>query len=261
MARAFNRCGFTLIEVLTVILIIIVVATLAIPNLAAMVRSQRWSAAVGSLQGAILRCQSFAMNARRDHSIEFCIDNVTSRQYLRIEVESELLESIPELNSYYIDQCECYYMRLPQDWVGTFKNGGGVITNPWEDAPWPPEWEEASPKSRFKYDGPILDVDAEDTSGPSGRTQDNLMVDDHIVLPYGITLDEDMSTYLVNYDKRPLTLTDMPQYGWDDTYDLRFNMMGVLVQNKNPEVVLVGSDKQSVRLQIMRSTARVKKLD
>ena len=260
MVRAANRSGFTLIELLTVIGIIILVAALALPSFSGILRGHRWAAATTALQTALLRCQAFAMNERRDHAIEFCVDNQTSRQYLRIETESELLESIPELNSYYIDQCKCFYMRLPQDWVRTFKCGGGVVTNPWGEVPWPPEWEEASPKTRFEYTGPRLNVDAEDPDHPGPRTKDNLMVDDHIRLPYSITLDETMSTYLANYDKRPTSLKDMPQYGWDDSYDLRFNMMGVLVQNKNPEIVLMNGIGERVRLQVMRSTARVREL-
>ena len=244
--------GMTLIELLTVIAIIVVILALALPNFSTMVRSQKWSAASSALQNALMRCQTYAVNDRLDHSIEFCTEEDNASQYLRIEVESALLESIPELNAYYKDQCEFYYMRLPEDWLRTFKNGGGEVIN----APAHP-WG-AYPNTKFGYpDPPYYNI----SSYWEPKTKDNLKVDDHIQLPYGITVNFAESSHLINYDKAPAgDPSAMPQYGWDYTRDLRFNMAGILVQAQNPEIVLQNKANERMRLQILRSTGRVRRL-
>jgi len=94
--------AFTLIELLAVIGIIVLVLALALPNFSTMVRSQRWASASGALQNALMRCQTYALNERQDHSIEMCVDQDNSTLYLRIEVESPALESICNLNAYWL---------------------------------------------------------------------------------------------------------------------------------------------------------------
>ena len=260
MRRRTKQTGMTLIELLAVIGIIVVVLALTLPNFSSMMRSHRWASARGALQNALLRCRTHAINSRRDHAIEICTHADNSCQYFRIETESALLESLPELNSYFANYCHYYYMRLPQDWIRAFRNGGGVVKNPGTQ-PWPPEWEVTSPDTSFEYEGPKLDVDqASDDQPGSPRTQDNLKVDDHIFLPHAIRVDGTASKRVVNYDKPPQTVDDTPQYGWDETPDLRFNMAGVLVQAQNPEIVLVDKSGEHMRLQILRNTARVRKL-
>ncbi|HUW55825.1 MAG TPA: prepilin-type N-terminal cleavage/methylation domain-containing protein [Planctomycetota bacterium] len=246
-----NGRGFTLIELLSVVAIIIIVLALALPNFASMIRWQRWAAASGALQNALLRCQTYAVNDRQDHSIEICVDTDNTTQYFRLEVESALLETIAELNTYYRDQCEYYYMRLPVDWLRTFKNGGGQVVNP-PDHPWG-----AYPNTSFTYpDAPYYDV----SSPWDPKTKDNLKVDEHISLPHSIRIDFAASTNLMNYDARPRTTQAIPQYGWDYTPDLRFNMSGVLIQAKNPEIMLKNNAGEQMRLQVLRSTARVRTL-
>ena len=260
MSHRKDNAGMTIIELLTVIAIIVAIVALAVPNFSSMVRSQRWAAATASVQNVLYRCQSFAVNSRRDQAIEICTHVDNSAQYFRIETESALLESIPELNNYFRLHCEYYYMRLPQDWVRTFQNGGGEVNNPHEQ-PWPPEWEVQSHDTSFEYEGPRYDVDRASVDHPgSPRTQDNLKVDDHIWLPHSITVDFGASKFLTNYDKPPESANDVPQYGWDETEDLRFNVIGVLVQAQNPEIVLKDTMGEHMRLQILRSTVRVRKL-
>ena len=246
--------GFTLIEMLTVIAIIIVVMALALPNFFELLRAQRWTAASGALQSALLRCQSWAINTRRDHAVEICFEDDNAEQYLRIEVESALLESIEELNSYYQYQCDYYYMRMPIDWLQAFRSGGGTIVNP-PAHPWG-----AYPETRFSYPTtPQLEVNQYDW-GIDSRIKDNLLVDDEIVIPHGIFINFGASTNLMNYDKKPKTSNDMPQYGWDETRDLRFDSRGTLVQSRNPELVLENPDGERMALQVLRSTGRVRKL-
>ncbi|KPJ53552.1 MAG: hypothetical protein AMS16_05230 [Planctomycetes bacterium DG_58] len=236
--QAIKRGAFTLVELLAVIAIIMLVMALALPNFSSMVRSQRWAAASGALQNALLRCQTYAVNDRQDHAIEICLDEDNTTQYFRLEVESALLESICELNTYYRDQCEYYYMRMPVDWLRTFKNAGGQVLNP-PDHPWG-----AYPNTRFAYDGPRYDI----SSPWDPKTKDNLKIDEDIRLPHSIRIDFQASTQLTNYDPPPNRVSDTPQYGWDYTPDLRINMAGVLVQAKNPEVVLVNNAGEHMRL-------------
>ena len=242
--------AFTLIEVLTVIAIIIMVFALAVPNFVAMLQSQRWAAASGALHNALMRCRSYALNERQDHSVEICVDTDNASQYLRIEVESAALESIPNLNVYWSD-IDFWPGLLPVGWERTFMDAGGAIVNKW-----PNRWTKW-PHAEFRYDGPKYDV----SSPWDPKTKDNLKVDDQIRLPHAIKVDFDASQHLMNYDKPPKDLSDMPQYGWDCTPDLRFNMAGVLVQAQNPEIVLVNKAGEQRRLQVLRSTGRVRRLE
>lgn len=247
-----NSRGMTFIELLTVVGIIIVVLALALPNFASMLRSQRWAAASGALQNALMRCRTYAVNDRRDHSIEICLDNQTKTQYFRLEVESTLLETIPELNAYYRNQADCLQVRLPRDWKQAFHAAGGTTTG--ETTHYV-----VNPNLRFLYEGPKYDVDGT-AYRLAHRIKDNLKVDDHIFLPHSIKVDFAASTNLINYDKPPQKPGHLPQYGWDYTRDIRFNIAGVLVQARNPEIVLLNNAGEHMRLQILRSTARIRKL-
>ncbi len=245
--------AMTMIELLTVIAIMMVILALAVPNFSTMLRSQRWSAASSSFQNALLRCQTLAATDRRDYSLELCTNADNASQYFRMEVESAVLESLPELNDYYHNACQNYFMRLPVDWVGVFTAGGGVINNS-PGNPWG-QW----PSTSFSYNGPKYDIDRGDWR-ISNTIRDNLKVDENIFLPYGVKIDFAKSTHLMNYDKPPSGVADMPQYGYDTTMDLRFTMTGTLVQAQNPEVLLVNPTKEYMRLQVLRSTARVRRL-
>lgn len=267
MKRVASR-GMTLIELLTVITIIIAIMALAIPNFASMMRAQKWSAATSALQNALLRCQTLAVTERRDHSLELCTNTDNSAQYFRLEVESAALESMPDLNDYYHNACQNYYMRLPVDWVGIFLSGGGQVVNS-PGNPWG-QW----PATSFSYSGPRYDVKSQNWQSPN-EIRDNLKVDENIFLPHNIMVDYDPVTgskHLMNYDEPP-SGTDgpnhMPQYGWDYTKDLRFNMTGTLVQAQNPEIVLKLLQyanrtpevvMERMRLQVLRSTARLRTL-
>jgi prepilin-type N-terminal cleavage/methylation domain-containing protein len=251
MRRRNTRRAFTLIEMLTVIAIIMLVMAMAVPNFLAMLEHRRWVAAVSAFQNVVRRCRIFAINERRDYSIEFCEDADNETQYFRIEVESSLLERIPELNAYFRDQCDYEPDRLPVDWRLCFKDAGGTIEN-FES------WHRRT-DTRFIYNGPIYDVDRQ-TWGVDERVKDNLCVDDSDVLPHGIRVDFDASVNIINYDGLAQSLNHVPQYGWDYTKDLRFDARGTLVQTQNPEIVLKDKAGQMVRLQVLRSTGRIRKL-
>ena len=236
---------------LTVIAIIMLVMALALPNFMEMMEQQRWVAAIGEFRNVVRRCRTFAINEKRDYSVEICVDDDNAMQYFRIEVESALLERIPELNAYFRDQCDYEGNRLPVDWRLTFEAGGGEITNYYS-------WKRA-PDAVFTYDGPKYDVDRQPW-GVDQRIKDNLLVDDANVLPHGIRIDFDASVNLDNFDCRAQGTNHVPQYGWDLTNDLRFDARGTLVQTRNPEIVLRNGAGEFVRLQVLRSTGRVRKL-
>ena len=251
MGQHSSERAFTLIELLAVIAIIMVVLGLALPNFSAMMRQQAWVSAISALEGVVRRCRIFAINERRDYSVEICVNDDNTTQYFRIEVESALLETIPQLNLYFRDQCDYEPTRLPVDWRLTFQAGGGVITNYYS-------WHR-SPDARFTYDGPKYDVDRQPW-GVDQRIKDNLLVDDSNVLPHGIRIDFDACVNLANFDCPPPSLNHLPQYGWDGTVDLRFDARGMLVQTRNPEIVLRDRTGECVRLQILRSTGRTRKV-
>ena len=253
MMRRKDKRAFTLIEMLTVIAIIMLVMAMAVPNFVEMLKHRRWAAAISSLQNVVRRCRSFAINEKRDHSVEICLDDDNATQYFRIEVESSLLETIPELNTYFQEQCDFYCSRMPLDWYYGFKSGGGTVLNPPLNS-----WSQ-TPNTVFQYVGPKYDVDRQPW-GVDQRLRDNFLVDEANVLPHGITIDFEASANLVNFDDPPKTIRDMPQYGWDYTKDLRFDARGTLVQAVNPEVVLKNRTGEVVRLQILRSTGRTRRL-
>ena len=105
-------------ELLTVIALIVTIAALAVPNFTAMIKEQRVTAAVNSLQVAIMRARSYAVSTQVDHAVEFCTDPSTQKTYLRIEAESAFLESVPNLQAYV--QVVDTFQAIPDTWSQAF---------------------------------------------------------------------------------------------------------------------------------------------
>ena len=115
MAR--KHVGFTLVELLTVIALIVIIAAVAVPNFAAMIREQRWTSAIGSIQTAIMRTRTYAVNKELDHAVEFCTDK-DGTTYLRIEAESAYLEHVPNIQTY-LDISDSL-LAMPLSWYHAF---------------------------------------------------------------------------------------------------------------------------------------------
>ena len=64
--------GFTMIEMLTVIVIIMVVMALALPDFVHMMKERKWSAAIANIQGMVMRSRALATNVRKDFSPPEC---------------------------------------------------------------------------------------------------------------------------------------------------------------------------------------------
>ena len=88
--------GFTMIEMLTVIVIIMLVMALALPDFVHMMKERKWGAAIANIQAMVMRTRALATNVRQDFSVEFNIqgDNGTT---MWIESKNNDLETIPDL--------------------------------------------------------------------------------------------------------------------------------------------------------------------
>ncbi len=98
--RARTRMlGFTLIEMMTVIAIIMLLMALTLPNFVEMMRGRRWSASLGNIQLMVTRARSFAANARTDAAVEFAI-NLDNGTRMWVESEVNEIETMPDFSIY-----------------------------------------------------------------------------------------------------------------------------------------------------------------
>ena len=115
--HSVKQSGFTLVELLTVIALIVIIAAVAVPNFASMIREQRWTSAIGSIQTAIMRARTYAVNEELDYAVEFCTDK-DGATYLRIEAESAYLEHVPNLKQYI--NLVSSFLAVPDGWTQAF---------------------------------------------------------------------------------------------------------------------------------------------
>jgi hypothetical protein len=118
------------------------------------------------------------------------------------------------------------------------------------------------PQTRYYYDQTKPHMNINNGNWRFTQTiKDNYAVDAKIPLPNSIQVDFVNSKHLINYDPPPKSVADIPQYGWDYTKDLRFNINGYLVQAQNPEIVFMNKDgNEHMRFQVLRTTAKLRKL-
>ncbi len=323
MRKTISRNGgFTLVELLTVVALIIAVAALAVPNFAAMIKEQRMTSAINALQVAIMRARTFAINEELDHAVEFATDE-DGTTYLRIEAESAFLETIPNLQEYL--NISDSLLAIPLSWYHAFiakrdawgPDGERLYSGVW-DCYWttsPAGWGHIKPDyaswwghraschlyydDRYPYPdkasltwpwqyGTMSIGERNNNAGTQGyqdvnddyaylyqstewaaALRDNLVVDDYLYLPHSINVilagpgvSESHASKLINYDSsRNSSGGDVARHGWDGTLDLRFGKGGYLLQEDCPEISLCRKDDdQYVRLQLLKSTGRLKKM-
>jgi len=225
--------GFTLIEMLTVIAIIMVVMALALPNFVAMMKDRKWGAAITTIQTLVWRARALATNVRKDFSVEFNVqgDNGTT---MWIESEMNQLERIPDLD-YFQEQITSGYVF--QTWIlnkiwtpsgGTCTSAGGHYTN-------------------FKIDY---------AKSKPHMYGDNARQSEVVELGSGLTVDDSpgMSPNFVSWD-HPTSVT---KYGEDLYKDIRIGPNGALIQTRDATICIKQIRAEERRqVQVIRCTGRL----
>jgi len=227
--------GFTMIEMLTVITIIMVVMALALPNFVAMMKERRWSTAVGNIQIMVWRARAIATNVRKDISVEFDIqgDNGTT---MWLESEMNELESMPDI----------YWL---QEQIGGYTFRDYILSPIW--APSGGTWQADPARNSYNTNFQI-----DYANSRPDRYGDNARQSEVVELAHGLTIDpaSGVSPNFLNWDApTPLRL-----YGVDDHRDIRIGPNGALVQSMNPVICIrqiAGSEYR--RFEVIRCTGRV----
>jgi prepilin-type N-terminal cleavage/methylation domain-containing protein len=269
--------GFTLIEMLTVVAIIMIVIALALPNFIAIMKTQKWATTVTNLQVIVMRARALATNVRssangvrdsKDFSVEFNIkgikgDNGTD---MWIESESNTLERIPDL--YTLEHQLGSGGAIAYLVFGVWYESGGscswgqnearcvVCGYQWITTSTPTAcpkcgatgWPNNPSYQTYYYNFKL-------TSKPYAESYgDNARQTDCVSLGPRMTIDLSRSTNFVNWDGK----TSVEYYGWDNTYDIRIGPHGALVQTKDPVICLKHIDTGEVKkVKIVRCTGRV----
>ncbi|HUW55705.1 MAG TPA: prepilin-type N-terminal cleavage/methylation domain-containing protein [Planctomycetota bacterium] len=274
---ATRRCrtpgvpGFTLIELLAVIAIIMLVMAMALPNFVAMMKGQKWTAAMSGIQTMVWRGRALATNVRKDFSVEFDVqgDNGT---WMWLESEEQIIERIPDLdelqhlmgggeNIAWIrtlwyraggtdkwGKYECQCKKCEYEWIqytspsytacpkcGTSRDDG------WQ---WGPAY------AAYYYDFQLVNDPSVASYG------DNARQSEIVKLGHGLTIDPtgSVSPNFFNWDSQ----TAVEAYGWDKYKDVRIGPNGALVQTQDPTICIQeihGPDKRQVK--VVRCTGRV----
>jgi prepilin-type N-terminal cleavage/methylation domain-containing protein len=231
------RRGFTLIEMLVVITIIVLVLSLALPNFLQMLRQQQWHAGLANIQMMVSRARALATNERTDFSVEFDIQGEDGTT-MWIESEMNQLERLPELTDLQSRMGSRHTFRiwiLEKIWTpsgGTYSSDGGVYVN-------------------FQIDYA--------NSRPE-KYGDNARQSETVILGGSLTIDTDSGhcENFVNWDAPG----SVDHYGEDDTRDIRISPNGCLLQARAP--VLCIREKRSedrMRVEVNRITGRVVRTD
>jgi len=261
---------------LTVITIIMLVMALALPNFLQMMNDRKWSAAVGNLQGMIMRARALATNARTtsssyqyyaDFSVEFDIEDDGTKMWL--ESESNDMERIPDL---WVLQHELGGGAAIRYFLNTFRNSGGSYSNTlitelrcgfcnyeWTGGGSSTPCPRCGKGGNWKYNHVVGSYYTNIAYNPAGAStssyNDNARQSDYVPL-YGteITISVPRSRHFINWDSR----TAVECYGYDDTPDIRVGVNGALVQTYDPVICLRQSGTENVKaIQVVRCTGRV----
>jgi type II secretory pathway pseudopilin PulG len=257
-----------MIELLTVIAILILLAAMALPNFVEMMRGRRWTAAVSDLQTMVMRARALATNVRRDFSVEFAVlDNGTT---MWLESEENDVERTPDLFEL---QHELGGQAPLRYFMSTFYNAGGRYTDGWREsicalcgARW--SWTSGSalcPKcgNTGPWNTPIItrtyyyNITYNSSLTSVSSFGDNARQSEVARLGLHLTIDRPRCRDFVSWDSR----SSVAAYGYDEYPDIRIGTNGALVQTREPVICIKDLDTGTRHaLTVVRCTGRVKEV-
>lgn len=272
MTNGRRRSGFTMIELLTVIAILILLAAMALPNFVEMMRGRRWSAAVSDLQTMVMRARALATNVRSDFSVEFLIqngngDNQTTTMWLESEVNDiERTPDLFELQHELGGQAPLRYFI-----TGAFYQSGGRYTDGWRESVcttcgrrW--TWTSGSALcpgcgNTGPWNYPIVtrtyyyNITYNSSLTSVSSYGDNARQSDITRLGLRMTIDLPRCRDFVSWDSR----NSVAAYGYDEYPDIRIGTNGALIQTREPVICIKDVDTGIRRaITVVRCTGRVK---
>jgi len=234
--------GFTLIEVLAVIAIIMVIIGLVMPNFLAMMRGHRWAAAVSNIQRMIWRARTLATNGRRDMSVEFEIDPESDTR-MWIESEAQALERIPNLVELQKMIADAASYADEHAYPGSSIQG---LVNLWTASGGTCDWQ----------NGYYVNFRINQSNTVDYRYGDNARQSEIVDLATGLTVDNDPvnSPNFINWDAP----RSVKWAGGDTHPDIRIGPSGSLVQTLDPVICIKRIDgEERRRVRVIRCTGRL----
>jgi len=222
--------GFTMIEMLTVVVIIMLVMALAMPDFVHMMKERRWSLSIASIQALVMRTRALATNIRQDFSVEFRNqgDNGTT---MWIEAENSDLETIPDLPT--LAQELGGYTPIFGFMKTVFWNAGGRYTG--------------SPPN-------VTNITYNPANADASKYADNTRQSEIVTLSPSITVDVARCSNFISWDA---TNPNCP-YGRDDYPDIRIGPNGALAQSLDPVICLkIKGAEERRAITVVRCTGRV----
>jgi len=269
MRERHGSGGFTLVEMLTVIAIIMVVVALALPNFVAMMRGRKWTATLGNIQGMVMRARALTTTVRHDFSVEFDIhgDNGT---WMWLESEQNMVERVPDLwelqhelggsapvrsfitstfreagGSYKAFLYDCQCTKCGHQW--TYVTGAG------SQAPCPncgvDSWA-----YRPKVESYYYDITWDPANAYVHSYGDNARQGHVVPIGPNMTIDLSQSPNFISWDHP----NSVECYGGDTYPDIRLGTNGALVQTHEPTICLKHTHRDdSRRFSVVRCTGRL----
>jgi hypothetical protein len=227
--------GFTIIEMLMVITIIMLVMGLALPNFVAMMKERKWTTAVANVQVMVWRARALATNVRKDFSVEFDIqgDNGTT---MWLESEMNDLEAMPEI----------YWL---QEQIGGYTFRDYILSPIWS----PSGGTYQADPARNSYN---TNFQINYANSKPQQYGDNARQSEVVELARGLTIDPapGVSPNFLNWD----VATAQRLYGVDNRKDIRIGPNGALVQSINPVICIrqiAGGEYR--QFEVIRCTGRM----
>ncbi len=237
MTRDGKR-GFTIIELLMVIAIMMVIAAMALPYFVAMQKSRKWTTAVTNIQSMVWRARALATNVRRDFAVEFNCQGDCGTQMV-VVAKSNLLQRLPDLN-----------------WLEHNLGDGGniawIIWGEWEYAGGPINWD-----GKYYQNLSPGDIHPNPTNSTFiGNYGHNSYQSEVLAVHPDLTIDPSTtaSPNFINWDQNCY-------YGADTTPDIRIGPNGALVQTQDPTLCIKQiRGTEMIRVEVIRCTGRLKQL-